>query len=79
MKLVPYNKKDLEVMIYKRTKNYEILLQFAESDMDCALVEGWEAKSAGVKAGNLNKSIKRFRMTHIRAICRKGKVYLIKE
>lgn len=79
MKLVPYNKSELEGMIYKRTKNYDVLLEFAESDMDCALVENWEGKSAAIKTANLNRSIERFRMTHIRAICRKGKIYLIKE
>ena len=78
MKLVPYNKKDIEVG-YRKTKHYELLLEFAESDMECALVENWNGKSATIKAANLNRSAKRFKMNHIRAIVRKGKIYLIKE
>lgn len=78
MKLVPYNKNELEKG-YKQTKNYAILLEFAESDMECALVENWVGKNATVKAANLNKSAKRFGMLHIRAIVRRGEIYLIKE
>lgn len=78
MKLVPYNKSELEKG-YKRTKNYAILLEFAESDMDCALVENWVGKNATIKAANLNRSAKHFGMLHVRAITSKGEIYLIKE
>ena len=78
MKLVPCNKKDLEGG-YRKTKHYELLLEFAESDMECALVENWNGKSAAIKAANLNRSAKHFKMNHIRAVVRKGKIYLIKE
>lgn len=78
MKLVPYNKNEIEGG-YRKTKHYELLLEFAESDMDCALVENWVGKNASIKAANLNRSAQHFKMLHIRAIVRRGNIYLIKE
>lgn len=78
MKLVPFSKAELEIIGYRKTKNYELLLEFAESDLECAKVEGWTGKSAHIKTANLNRSIDRFKMYHIKAVCRGDEIYLVK-
>ena len=79
MKLVPYNGKDLNVNGYKKTKNLCVLEEFRDSDLDCAEVKEYTHCSADCCAASLNNSIKVFRLNRLRAIVRKGKVYLIKE
>lgn len=79
MKLVPYNGKDLNVNGYKKTKNLQFLEEFRDSDLDCAEVKEYTHNSADCCAAALNHSIKVFRLNRLRAIVRKGKVYLIKE
>lgn len=79
MKLVAYDKTKLDnVGGYKRSKWQGILDEFVNSDTDCAKVEGWTHKSATGAAGSLNTAIKRYNYGNIRAIERKGEVYLIK-
>ena len=79
MKLVPYNRKDLNVSGYSKTKNLRVLEEFRDSDLDCAEVKEYTQCSPDCCATSLNNSIKVFRLNRLRAIVRKGKVYLIKE
>lgn len=78
MKLIPYDKKDLCIG-YRFTSNLKILEDFANSGLECAKVEGFPQKNAGQSAASLNQSIKRYKMFTIRAISRKGEVFLIKQ
>jgi hypothetical protein len=77
MRLVPYDKK-LVGSYYKRTKNYDILLEFVNSKHDCVRVEGWTHKKARYCATSLQMSIKRFNMGGVECFVRNGEVYLIK-
>lgn len=79
MRLVAYEmSKLMEGPIFTRTKNMEIIEEFVNSGMDCAKVEGFTQKTADSCATSLNLSIKRFNKAGIKAISRKGEVFLIK-
>lgn len=78
MKLVPYEKKYLQVDMYKQTKNGKLLEEFARSGLDAARVEGWTNATPYSTANSLNRSIERFKFANVRAITRDGKVYLIR-
>ena len=77
MKLVPCDRKEVG-NIYKPTKNFDLLQEFASSDLDCVRVI-YDCKNAEYAVNSIRESIKRFRMDGIRAIKRKDKVYLIKD
>lgn len=77
MKLIPCDKKELG-HIWKPTKNFEILQEFANSDLDCVRV-GYDHTCAKNAVTSLSKSIKTFRMDGIKVVQRKDKVYLIKD
>jgi hypothetical protein len=77
MRLIPYDVHKLKGG-YKRTRNYEVLKEFADSDLDCAKLVEFTQASAHICANSLNKSALRFKMYNIKAITRKGEVYLIK-
>lgn len=64
---------------YKRTKLYDILLSFVNAHIKCARVEDWRYTDAMVGARVINTSIKRFKFAGIRAISRKGEIYLVNE
>ena len=64
---------------FRRTPNQKLIEDFANSAMDCAKVEGFTQKDAMVCAASLNVSIKNMRKSGIRAISRRGEVFLIKE
>lgn len=78
MKLVPYDVRKLDVGGYKVSDNYKTLLEFVEGNLECAKVEDYTQTSAACCAASLNASIKRYHLDGIRAISRKGNVYLIR-
>lgn len=79
MKLVPCDLKVIkDVVGFKTTKNYYIIMEFVESDHECVKVEGWTHSSAYGCAGSLNKSIKTFNKSGIKALSHNGEVYLVK-
>jgi hypothetical protein len=78
MKLIPYDIRKIDPNKYKKSKNYLLLTDFMESDMDCAKVENYTQKCARHCSTSLNISIKRYRMGGIRSIVRDGEVFLIK-
>ena len=78
MKLTPYNKKDLYINGYKRTKNIRIIDEFVNSEYDCVKVEGWSHGEAFHHAASLNMTIKRMNKSGIKAVSRKGEVFLVK-
>lgn len=80
MKLVPCDLRAIRNAAgFKGTKNYDIIMEFVESDHECVKVEGWTQSQAYVCAASLNNSIKRFNKAGIKAITYKGEVYLVKE
>ena len=79
MTIIPYDKSKIENFGgYKVTKNQKIIEEFVNSNMDCAEVKEFNHKTAWSCANALNYSIKRFRLSGVQAISRKGRVFLIK-
>ena len=78
MRLTPYNRADLRIAAYRKTKNYSILMEFINSDMDCARVE--KANGGAYQyANSLRRSLKYFNLRGVRVAVRKDDVFLIKE
>lgn len=78
MKLTKCNINEINNTYYKKSENLTLLEEFLDSNMDCAEVEGFTQKTATSCANSFNTSIKNYRLHGIRAISRKGKVYLVK-
>lgn len=78
MKLVKWDVQAIDNCYYARTKNQSILEEFINSGMECAKIEGWTNTSAAQCATSLNTTSKRMKMHGVKAISRKGEVYLIK-
>lgn len=58
---------------YKRTKIYNLLCEFRDSDMTCARVDETNYSSAGVGAQTIRKSAQRFKFYDILVISHNGK------
>ena len=78
MRLEKCKMEDLGSRSLKRTRNLKVLEEFANSDMQCTEVKEFTNKNAKSCRNSLDISIKRFHMTGIKTIERKGKVYLVK-
>ena len=79
MNFVACDISELKTGAYKKYGNFKLLTAFAESDLDCAKIEGYSHKTVYSCAHSLNASIKRYRMYTIEAFVRNGNVYLIKK
>lgn len=77
MRLIPYDVHKLKGG-YKRTRNYEVLKEFADSDLDCAKLVEFTQASAHICANSLNKSALRFKMYNINVNTNKEKYILSK-
>lgn len=77
MRLTPFNKADLRLAAYRKTKNYSILMEFMNSDMDCAKIER-DGDNAYQYANSLRRSIKYFNLNSIKVSVRKDDVFLIR-
>lgn len=77
MKLVPYDAK--KVGYFKKTKNFELLDEFAKSDYDCCMVTDYTHKDANSCQSALRHSAKIFHMDNIHVFIRKGQVFLAKK
>lgn len=77
MKLVPFNGK--LGGFYKKTDNYELILQFRDSKLACAEIEGYPQKDAYICSGSLKQTLKRYNIRGIRVAVRNGRVFLIRE
>lgn len=71
MKLTPVKYDEI-----KGTKNYAVLKEFMEMDVDCVLVESGEHKGRTSLVSSLHNSIKRFNF-NIEVVTRNGSVYLV--
>lgn len=78
MKLVKYNKNELKARYYAKTKHQDLIEEFVNSDMDCAKVEEWTHVNADSCSNAINMSIKRFKVSGVKAIVRGGEVFLVK-
>lgn len=76
--LEPYSKEKLGIRLFNCTANMRLLEDFADADLDCVKVVGWNHSSAYSCVHALNESAKRYHLYHIKAISRKGEVFLIK-
>lgn len=79
MKLVERDAKILDGMAYVKTRNYETLLEFLNSDMSVAEVVDYPQKSAEVCTASLRNSIKKFKFNSIGVTYRMDKVFLFKK
>lgn len=77
MRLIPYNKSDLRMHAYRKTKNYSILMEFINSDMECAKLPVPKDR-AYQYASSFRRSIKNFNLYSIRVAVRKSEVFLVK-
>lgn len=77
MKLVPCDLKD--VGYYKKTKNFELLTEFASSEYDCVMVKEYDHKNVDNCVNSLRGSIRKFKMDNIIVIQRNGCVFLAKK
>ena len=77
MKLVPADLKD--VGYYKKTRNFELLTDFANSELDCAMVIDYHCANASYCVKSLQQSVKKFKMDNIIVFERRGKVFLAKK
>lgn len=78
MKLVKYDKNKLGTKYYTKTDHQKLIEEFANSDMDCAKIEGWTHANASSCQNALAQSIKRFNFSGIRAMVRNKEVFLVK-
>lgn len=78
MKLVPYNVEELKPKFYKKSDNYIFLMEFINSDLDCARVDNYTHKNAKSCSWSLQNTIRRYGLNGIQCIQRKGEVFLIK-
>lgn len=76
MRLIKATKPDK--MRAPKTKNRLILEEFISSDCECCEVVDYELEHAFSVAGSLNRSIKTYRFSGIKAFTTAGRVYLIK-
>jgi hypothetical protein len=80
MKLIAYDKTKLEnINGFKKSDILMVIEEFTASGMDCVKVEGYTHKSATSCMSSLSNAIKRYKIGGVRALVRKGEVFLIKE
>jgi hypothetical protein len=79
MKFVPYDKKNIEKGVKRKSDNFKLLFDFQNSDLDCAKVLDYTQKNAAICQTSLMASIKRYHFNNIFVIVRKENVYLIKK
>lgn len=79
MRLKKYNIKKVNKDIHTKTRNLMCIEEFVESGMDCAMVEDYPHKNAKSCAAALQNTIRIFHVSGIRAIERKGNVFLVRD
>lgn len=81
MKLVPYDRNKINNVdrYYSKSANHVLLMEFINSDMDCAKVENYPHKTSTSCAASLARSVKRYGFNSIKVRESKGEVYLIKK
>lgn len=78
MKLVPCEKIHLKTYV-RNSDNFETIMEFKDSELECAKVEGYPHVSAKICATSLRNTIKNYKIRGIKVSYRGDEVYLIKE
>lgn len=78
MNFIPVEKETIERGYRLKGDNYETLLKFRDSQLECVKLVGWTHKNSKTCAGCFRTTIKLCRMNNIKVMERKGEVYLIK-
>ena len=79
MKLVPYDKAKLGYVSYGASKNFALLKEFMDSDLDCVEVEGYPHKDAASCQSSLYGSMKNFGFNNIKIVARGDRVFLVRK
>ena len=80
MKLVPYDEKKLFCKPKQKYSDIRTLvINFQSSGFSCVEVKEFTQKTAGNCCTSINKACKRMHVEHIRAITRKGRVFMYNE
>ena len=78
MNFIPVEKETIERGHHFKGDNYETLLKFGDSQLECVKLVGWTHKSSKVCATCFRTTIRNCRMINVRVMERKGDVYLVK-
>lgn len=80
MKLVPYNKNDIDRKhLYRQGRNMRMLEEFMESGLDCVKIEDYPHKNATICQQNLTVSITRMGLRKsVKVVKRKDEVFLLR-
>lgn len=65
--------------IFARSDNFRLLSEFVDSGLKCAKIEGSTHSDPHCCASSLNLSAKRYNFFSVKAVVRKGEVYLVNE
>jgi hypothetical protein len=79
MYIKPYDKKQLRKDLWSKSRNFEILTKFAESDYDCVEIEDYPHSNAKNCQTTLCSSIKHYKMHNIKVSIRGERVFLVKK
>lgn len=78
MNYIPCNEKAIAIVKNVRSDNFTLLMNFAESGLDCAQVRDYPHSSATACATALRAAIRKYRIFTIAVAVRKDNVYLIR-
>lgn len=78
MRLVPCDPNDLNIRAYRRTKNLAILMEFINSDIECAKIERSNL-NAYQCANSLRRSADHYGLKGVKIAVRKNEVFLLKD
>ena len=79
MTFTAYDLKQIDnAMGYVKSNNQKLIEDFVDSGHDCVKVEGWTNKTAGSATNSINATIKTMHKGGIKAISRRGEVFLVK-
>lgn len=78
MNFIPVQKETIERGYRLSADNYETLLKFRDSQLECVKLVGWNHKNSKSCVSSIRVTIKNCKMNNIKVMERKGEVYLIK-
>lgn len=78
MKLIPVDINEINA-IYKPTKNYQLLMEFHESDLECVEIVDFTNKNVKSFQTILITAAKRYGLHSIKVCIRGDRIFLIKD
>jgi hypothetical protein len=79
MYFTPYEKEQLKKDLWSKSRNFEILTKFAESNYDCVEVEDYPHKNAKSCQTTLISSMRHYKIRNIKVTIRGERVFLVKK